>query len=68
MNQELTEIINNRIDQLKNRVKEIPSGGGLESLRLKLDDIQENIKSFVSLLNELEKKREVHDGTKQKST
>ncbi|MCD4674970.1 MAG: hypothetical protein K8S18_03110 [Desulfobacula sp.] len=49
---ELTETVNNRIKSLKNEVDAIPEGGGLEILQHRLENIQENIKGFVSLIDD----------------
>jgi len=53
-NPTLTETINSKLDELKSRVNGLPLGGGFESLRIYLDDLQAGINGLVSQLDEIE--------------
>lgn len=53
---DLTNLINRRLDRLKNEISSAPSGGGLESLRAFLLKIERSIEKFLILLDEIEKK------------
>ncbi|WP_300461283.1 hypothetical protein [Desulfobacula sp.] len=49
--QTLTDLINTRLDRLKDEVNSAPAGGGLESLCEFLDRLQDSIGSFERLLD-----------------
>jgi len=65
---QLTEHINVNIDGLKTEVNKLKTGGCLQSLKMELRRIEQSINNFIHKIDELEQEREVHDGTKQKST
>ena len=55
MNQiNLTRSINNRIDKLKNEVNNLPGGGGLEVLKVDLQNIQRTIDNLMNKIDEVE--------------
>lgn len=50
----LTETINNKINDLKIEVNRIPGGGGLEILKIDLQNIQSTINSLIKKINKIE--------------
>ena len=55
MNQiNLTRSINNRIDKLKNEVNNLPGGGGLEVLKVDLQNIQNQINNLINKIDDVE--------------
>ncbi len=48
---DLTEVINNKIKSLKMKVDDISDGGCLGVLKGKLDEIQQEIRSMVLIIN-----------------
>lgn len=62
MKDDLTKIINDKIASLKDEVRCLPGGGGLEVLETELQHIQNNINSLIQKINEIEHiKGESHD-------
>ena len=54
-NQELTEVINSKINQIGNRTNLLQRGGCLKKLKEDLEKIQQDIKETVSFINEINK-------------
>ena len=52
--QELTNCVNDQISDLKTAVKNLPSGGGLEILKIDLKKIQMTINNMLKKINEIE--------------
>ena len=52
--QELTEVINNKIQDLQTEVNQLPGGGGVEILRVRLQEIRQGLKEFIARLDEIE--------------
>ena len=52
--QELTNCVNDQISDLKTAVKNLPSGGGLEILKIDLRRVQQNINNLIKKINEIE--------------
>jgi len=57
MNQDLTRTVNTKIGELKAKVNGLPPGGGFESLRVSLGNIQSGVDEFVLVLDEIEIRR-----------
>lgn len=53
--QNLTDIINRRIDNLKYEVNNLPAGGGLESLRIHLAELHHMIEQFNNELDDFDR-------------
>ncbi len=53
--QELTEKVNQRINQIGNRTNLLQRGGCLKKLKEDLEKIQQDIKETVSFINEINK-------------
>jgi len=51
----LTELINKRIDRLKNEFNNFPAGGGIEKLREHLVLVQAGIRSFINFIDQTNK-------------
>ena len=54
-NNELTETTNRKIDELKTEIISLPSGGGFEILRARLQEIRQGINNFIVQIDEIEK-------------
>ena len=55
MNQELTAVINGRINQIGNRTNLLQRGGCLKKLKEDLERIQQDVSDFILFINNLEK-------------
>ena len=53
---QLTNLINHKLDRLKDEISSAPNGGGLENLKAFLLKIKISIEKFLILLDDLEKK------------
>lgn len=51
---QLTKTINNRISELKNEVRKLPTGGGLEVLKIDLKNIEITIGNLIQKINDVE--------------
>ena len=49
----LTRVINDRIEILRNTISNAPTGGGLEKLLLFLKSLENDISSFIELVDKI---------------
>ncbi len=53
MNYDLTKTINSKIAGLKEEVRSLPSGGGIEILKMDLENIQRSVGDLIQNINEV---------------
>jgi hypothetical protein len=58
-NEELTAVINSKIDEIRNQINKLNRGGCIGILTSRLDDINLEIQSLVSTINGIENNMEV---------